>query len=344
MPRRPSALALTALAAGGAGAAATLAQARHLRRIAADPADAALKAFKQGRPLQATSADGTVLHAEVFGPESSPTIVLAHGWTEGIPYWTFVIEQLTRDFRVVAYDLRGHGSSEPARNGDSSLARFGEDLDAVLAVCAPDGRATTVAGHSLGAMSIVAWAEHHDVSARVDSAALLNTGLSGLLAGAALVAVPAFAERLSDPIGRRVFLGSRRPIPQFSSPLHHAVIRYVAFGPQASPASVEFYRRMVSASPPDVRAAVGLAMADMDLDHALARLTVPTLVMAGAGDRLTPPAHARRIAEELPHLTRLIVLPATGHMGPLERPAEVSDALRELAAGVGAGTGARAAA
>jgi pimeloyl-ACP methyl ester carboxylesterase len=337
-------LALTALVAGGAGAAATLAQGRHLRQIAADPADAALRAFKPGRPLQATSADGTVLHAEVFGSESSPTIVLAHGWTEGIRYWTFVIENLMRDFRVVAYDLRGHGSSEPARNTDYSLARFGEDLEAVLAVSAPDGRTRTVAGHSLGAMSIAAWAEHHDVSARVDSAALLNTGLSGLLAGAALVSVPAFAERLSDPIGRRLFLGSRRPIPPFSSPLHHAVIRYAAFGPQASPATVEFYRRMVSANPPDVRAAVGLAMADMDLDHALARLTVPTLVMAGANDRLTPPAHARRIADELPHMTRLIELPATGHMGPLERPAEVSDALRELAVSVGTGTGARAAA
>jgi pimeloyl-ACP methyl ester carboxylesterase len=72
-------------------------------------------------------------------------------------------------------------------------------------------------------------------------------------------------------------------------------------------------------------------MADMDLHHALARLTVPTLVMAGELDRLTPPSHARRIASELPNLAELIELPDTGHMGPLERPQEIAAALSELA-------------
>jgi pimeloyl-ACP methyl ester carboxylesterase len=325
------AFALTALAAG----TGAITQALHLRRIATDPANAALRAFKDGRSLSVTSADGTVLHAEVFGADTAPTIVLAHGWTEQIRFWTYVIEDLSRDFRVVAYDLRGHGASEPARGGDYSLERFGEDVEAVLATCAPDGRVTTIAGHSLGAMSIAAWADRHDVAARVDSAALLNTGLGGLIAGSGLVSLPAFADRFRDPIGRRFFLGARDPIPPFSSPIHAAVIRYVAFGPDASPATVEFYRRMVTACPPDVRAAVGLAMADMELDDALVRLTIPTLVMAGQLDRLTPIAHAERIAAELPQLTRLIELPRTGHMGPLERPAEVGAALRELAADVG---------
>jgi pimeloyl-ACP methyl ester carboxylesterase len=76
-------------------------------------------------------------------------------------------------------------------------------------------------------------------------------------------------------------------------------------------------------------------MQDMDLYHVLPRLTVPTLVMAGEDDRLTPPTHARRIAEELPELFELVVLPETGHMGPLERPDEVCDALRRLVAGAG---------
>jgi pimeloyl-ACP methyl ester carboxylesterase len=81
-------------------------------------------------------------------------------------------------------------------------------------------------------------------------------------------------------------------------------------------------------------------MADMDLEHALAQLTVPTLVMAGERDRLTPPAHARRIAAALPEPAGLIELPNTGHMGPLERPAEVAAALRDLAGARSARTGA----
>jgi pimeloyl-ACP methyl ester carboxylesterase len=76
-----------------------------------------------------------------------------------------------------------------------------------------------------------------------------------------------------------------------------------------------------------------VALTDMDLWHAVARLTVPTLVVAGERDRLTPPAHARRIADTLPHPAGLIVLPETGHMSPLERPHEVSKALIELSAG-----------
>jgi pimeloyl-ACP methyl ester carboxylesterase len=82
-------------------------------------------------------------------------------------------------------------------------------------------------------------------------------------------------------------------------------------------------------------------MADMELEHALARLTIPTLVMAGDQDRLTPVSAARKFASQLPQLARLIELPNQGHMGPLELPDEVSEALRQLAASVaGSGTSA----
>lgn len=333
MTRRTRALTLGALAAGGAAYAV---QARLLRRIGADPADAALRAFSPGRTLSVTSADGTDLHAEVFGPEDAPTVVLIHGWTEAIPYWAFVIDELKRDFRVVAYDLRGHGQSGSAADADYSLERFGQDVEAVLAAAVPSGRVRLVAGHSLGAMSIASWADQFDVTARAESAALLNTGLGGLIAGAAVVAVPAFADRFRDPLSRRLFLGSPNPIPPFTSPLHHFLISYVAFGPTATPGLVEFYRRLITECRPDVRAAAGLAMADMELHHALAKLTIPTLVMAGDRDRLTPVAQSERIASELPQLTELIELPNTGHMGPLERPSEVSAALRDLAVAAGA--------
>jgi pimeloyl-ACP methyl ester carboxylesterase len=93
---------------------------------------------------------------------------------------------------------------------------------------------------------------------------------------------------------------------------------------------VAFYERMLVVCPPDVRADVGLAMSELELHHALPRLTVPAIVIAGELDKLTPPKHAQRIAEELPQLKQLIVLPGCGHMGPLERPREVAEALIEL--------------
>ena len=336
--RRKRQLWLGGAALGGAAIAGIAAQQRLKHRIEADPDREALRDPPTGEKFAARSADGTTLHGELFGSSDGMTVVLAHGWTEQLAYWTYVIRELSgKGFRVAAYDLRGHGKSDRAAEGDYSIARFGEDLEAVLRACVPDGRRALVAGHSLGAMSIVAWAEHHQVQSRASAAALLNTGVGDLLAENLLIPVPWIANAFNRALAPRFSVGSRAPLPRFSTPLSHAVIRYIAFGPEATPAQIAFYERMLFAFPPDVRADVGIALSELELYEALPRLTVPTLVLAGENDRLTPPSHARRIAEMLPQLEQLVILPRTGHMGPLERPAEVCSALVELAEKVPAG-------
>lgn len=314
----------------GALAATGALQAEHMRRITRDPEKEALEEIPRGRTQSVPSADGTALHVELFGPEDGDTVVLVHGWTEALLYWTYVIRGLEdRGLRVVAYDLRGHGDSAPAKT-DYAIPRFGEDLEAVLAACVPEGRRAVVAGHSLGAMSIAAWAEEHDVERRVRAAALLNTGVGDLVAEHLILPIPGIAQALNRTIARHGFLGSRAPLPRFSTPLSYAAIHYIAFGPDASPAQVAFFERMLITCPPQVRADIGIAMSDMDLHEALPRLTVPTIVIAGARDKLTPPSHARRIADMLPNLRRLTVLENTGHMTPLERPDVIVDAVAEL--------------
>jgi pimeloyl-ACP methyl ester carboxylesterase len=320
-------------AAAGAGTvvAGVALQRRFMKRIAADPERTVLAEPREGRALSVTSADGTVLHAQVFGAEAGNTIVLAHGWTESLQYWIYQIRGLSeRGLRVVAYDHRGHGESESAVDDDYSIARFGEDLEAVLRATVPHGGRAVVAGHSLGAMAIAAWAEHHDVDPRIHAAALINTGVGNLIAEHLLVPVPGVAQALNRTVAVHGFLGNRAPLPRFSTPLTAAALRYIAFGPAATPAQVAFFERMLIACPPDVRARVGIALSELELDEALARLTIPTTVIAGEKDRLTPPAHARRIAEMLPSLNQLLILPDTGHMAPLERPEAVNRALLEL--------------
>jgi pimeloyl-ACP methyl ester carboxylesterase len=331
--------------AGAAGLAALtgglIAQRRFKRQIAEDPERALLGSPPKGRPFEVRSADGTSLHAEAFGSEQAPTLVLAHGWTENLTYWTYQIRALTeRGLRIVAYDLRGHGESDPAATGDYAIARFGEDLEAILAACVPDGQRAMVVGHSLGAMAIAAWAKDHDVERRAGAAALISTGLGDLIADQLLVPVPALAQAINRTVAVHGFLGSRAPLPRFSTPLTAAAIRYVAFGPAATPAQIAFYERMLIASPPDVRANIGIALSEVELYDALPRLTVPTIVVAGESDRLTPPSHARRIAEMLPQLEGLTVLPDTGHMAPLERHREVTELIAQLAATIGHDAGA----
>jgi pimeloyl-ACP methyl ester carboxylesterase len=315
-----------------------------MRRIAEDPERARLSKPPEGRPLTIISADGTALHAEAFGPDDGPTVVLAHGWTENLDYWTYETKALSeRGLRVVAYDLRGHGDSAPAPGGDYSIERFGEDLEAVLEAALHEGQHAVIAGHSLGAMAVVAWARDFDVERRAGAAALINTGVGDLIADQLLVPVPAVAQALNRTIAVHGFLGSRAPLPRFSTPLTAALIRYVAFGPTATPAQVAFYERMLIACPPDVRASIGIALSKLELSEALPRLTVPTAVIAGENDRLTPAAHARRIAEKLPQLEQLLVLPQTGHMAPLERPDAVIGTLEALATKIGYRSGAVAA-
>src|ERR1700751_448503 len=140
-----------ALAAGGRIETADI------PRLSRDPERKLLDSPPEGRAQTVRSADGTALHLEAFGPEDGDTVVLIHGWTEALQYWVYVIRAMSRrGFRVVAYDQRGHGESEPAHGGDYAIERFGEDLEAVLGTCVPRGHLAIVAGHSLGAMSIAA--------------------------------------------------------------------------------------------------------------------------------------------------------------------------------------------
>jgi pimeloyl-ACP methyl ester carboxylesterase len=230
--RRFRARRLTALAAAGGLAAGLAIERRHLRRVAGDTDYARLSVPLGGLQRTVRSADGTRLHARIFGPDGAPTLVLAHGWTEELRLWSDVITDLSaRGLRLVAYDLRGHGDSGRASDGDYSLRRFGEDVEAILAACVAPGDPATVAGHSLGAMSIAAWAQHHDVRRRAGAVALVNAGLGDLISGHLLFG--GAARWLHQPAAGRLLLGSRAPAPRVSSPLVQAALRYGAFGPAA---------------------------------------------------------------------------------------------------------------
>jgi pimeloyl-ACP methyl ester carboxylesterase len=329
----------------GAGAGAVLvaggawATRRHLHQLAADAELGRLSDPLRGEPVEVRSADGTRLHAEAFGDGGAPTVVLIPGWTEQIAIFDPMTRRLLdAGFRVVAYDLRGQGGSREPLGRDYAVERYGEDVEAVVAATCEGRHDVIVAGHSLGGMSIASWAAGHDVAARAAACVLMNTGFDGLLSASKLIpaVLPGVLHRLAATHG---FMANPLPLPPLSTPISTGAIRYAAFGPDAKLAHVALYERMLIACPPRVRAAAGLMMASMDLSEAVSRITVPTLVVAGDRDLLTPETHARKIADALPDLDRLLILERTGHMGPLERPAEIVEAiaaLRERVLGAGA--------
>ena len=83
------------------------------------------------------------------------------------------------------------------------------------------------------------------------------------------------------------------------------------------------------ASPPEALVADLLAMRDRpDSGLTVARLTTPVLVVAGLTDPIIPVAEAEAIAQSAVY-GRLVVIDASAHLSPLERPKLVNDALRQ---------------
>lgn len=277
------------------------------------------------------SEDGTALHVETFGPVDGPVLLLVHGWTCAIRFWNAQIRTLAREFRVVAFDLRGHGRSAPAAHGDYGPDAFAADVSAVLAAVLRPGEKAVVAGHSLGAMSVAAWARRFpsEVPLRAAAVAMLSTGLGDLVTVSDIVGVANRFAVVKRPVGGRL-LGLATPVPKRTGKALTRAVRYVALNPDAPAEQVALCEEMFRACNAAVRGACGHQLARLDLHDAAANLGVPTLVLVGARDKLTPAAHARRLAESLPMLTELVELPIVGHMTPIEAPAEVSGHLAAL--------------
>jgi pimeloyl-ACP methyl ester carboxylesterase len=324
--RRGLALALGLGSAAALGAVAVA----DARRVANDPARVWLTPPPEGRSLDVRSADGTRLHCDVLGPDDAPTVVLIHGWTCRREFWAPQLNTLAGRHRLVAYDLRGHGRSEAPHGGDFSAEALADDLAAVLEAAVPTGQKALVVGHSLGAMSIVSWAGRHrtEVRSKVAAALLVSTGTSDLVTESLILRPP---ERLSRPAAALSRRAMATAIPYgFRNPISHRVVRYVALSPSATPAQVAFCEQIVLACDRRWRAATAHTLSRLDLDEAIEHLDVPTVVLGGSADRLTPPVLSERLAGHLPQLVERVELPHVGHMAPVEAPEEINRLIDDL--------------
>lgn len=252
-----------------------------------------------------------------------PTVVLSHCWTGRRQIWDPVISRLGRTLaptgvngvRVVAYDHRGHGESTTGRSAPS-IERLGEDLSLVLDHL--DIGQALVVGHSLG------------------GATALNRGVSDddrvvglvIVASSAAFIVPRPMARFSGWAPR--LLAGERVAKRANGRLGKALVRpSLGFRPSktAFAQTLASYRN----TPPKVIGDQLAAIIDSDQRHQLPRITVPTTVMVGTADLLTPPFHARTIRRLVPG-ARLRKLPGAGHMLPLERPVEVAAEIDRMTA------------
>ncbi|MFJ3951951.1 alpha/beta fold hydrolase [Streptomyces libani] len=248
-------------------------------------------------------------HHTVDGPEDAPPLLLGPSLGASLAVWDPQLPSLARHHRVIRWDLPGHGGTPTGVLGAGpaptttvpGLARLVLGLADSLGI-----DRFAYAGISLGG-AVGAWlAAHHPE--RIASLALIcSSARFGEPAGwqdrAALV-----REAGIGPIAEAA--ASRWFTPSFAG------------SPQAT-ALLDAVRRSVA---PAGYAACCDALAAFDLRAGLARITAPTLVVAGLADPATPPAHARELADGIADV-RLLELSGAAHLANVERPAPVLAAL-----------------
>ncbi|WP_219419495.1 alpha/beta fold hydrolase [Pseudonocardia nigra] len=283
------------------------------------------------------TADGVRLHVEVDGPPDAPvTVVLAHGWTLDLRVWGPVARALAAGpapARVVRYDHRGHGGSSPVTPETMTIEQLADDLAVVIAEVAPDGP-LVIGGHSMGGMTLMALAERHPhLVERAAGIALVATASGGLtekpfgLPPRQAALVRAAEERIygSRRWADRTTLGS----PRLLAP----GLRWLLLGPEAGPVARRITFDTVAACRPLTLSGFRPTLDAHERDAALeAFAAIPTVVLVGTRDRLTPVRAARRIAAALPS-AELTVFPGAGHMLPVERVSEVATRIGALVRG-----------
>ncbi|MFD7336807.1 alpha/beta fold hydrolase [Streptomyces violascens] len=243
------------------------------------------------------------LQYRVDGPEDAPVLVLGPSLATTWHMWDRQIPELAGSWRVVRFDLPGHGGA-PAQPAHS-IAELGDRLIATL-----DGLGVQrfgYAGCSIGGAIGADLALRHPH--RVASLALV-------------AASPRFGT--ADEFRQRgviVRANGMDPMAR-SAPERWFTAAYAA----AQPAIVEWAVQMVHTTDPACYIAACEALAAFDIRAELGRITAPTLALVGAEDRVTGPGDARTLVAGIPG-AGLAVVPGASHLAPVEQPAAVTDLL-----------------
>ncbi|WP_128253786.1 alpha/beta fold hydrolase [Falsirhodobacter deserti] len=235
-----------------------------------------------------------------------PPVVLAHplGFSQAI--WDQVAPRLPRHCRILRYDLRGHGASGGGAAGMGALVRDAEALMDAL---------------------------------HLRDAVFVGSGLGGMVA-------QGLAVKRLDLVRGLVLANTAAKIPATSAwravqtsatemaPLVEPVIaRSFALSARCSPAA-DRARAMLAACDPAGYAAGAAALEGTDFYTTTATLTLPTLVLAGSADAITPPDLVAETAALIAGAD-FRLMRGSGHLPALDAPHEMADAICAFLARIG---------
>jgi 3-oxoadipate enol-lactonase len=252
---------------------------------------------------------------DLHGPADAPVVVLGSSLGTDRRMWAPQLPALAARYRLLRYDHRGHGTSV-GPDGPYRLLDLAADVLELLDELGI--RRFSIGGVSLGgmvAMQVAAVAEDRVASLALFCTAAVLPPAAGWRERAATVRAGGTAA-IADQVLERWFT------PGFAA---------------AEPAVVTAHRRQLLAVSSAGYAGCCEAIAAMDLRPLLSSITAPTLIVAGAEDRATPPAYAHDIADGIragsgPGPVRVDVVPGA-HLATVESAAHCTDLLLAHLAG-----------
>jgi pimeloyl-ACP methyl ester carboxylesterase len=279
----------------------------------------------------ARAADGEPLYYRVRGA-GTPLLIL-HGLVSSECHWPFFIDHFRRGYRVISGDYRGHGGAPPPRDPRSvRVEQLAADAHEVLAATAPGG--AVVVGLSFGVQVALELVRAHAADVR---ALVLICGTAGhpldrisrdpALRRRAAAALRGFG-RLG-PLARCALKIARTRLPREVAYLSGGAHRDLC--PRRT---LDDLFEHVAALDPRVFGQAFASYFEHTAWDVLPGIAVPTLIIAGDRDELTPAATAARMQAGIPG-ARLVVFPGHSHLVQVERPQAVHAAIDAFLADAG---------
>ncbi|WP_406697051.1 alpha/beta fold hydrolase [Singulisphaera sp. Ch08] len=239
-----------------------------------------------------------------------PVVVLLHGFPLNRTMWKAQQARIGSLYRVISPDLRGHGHTA-APYGIYTIDEMADDvLDLLNALQLKEP--VVLGGLSMGgyiALSLIA--RHPE---RVRALMLMDTR-AGADSTEAALARQELAKQVEAT--RSVEHVVTTMLPKLFSETTRSL----------HPDRIEPVRRMMEHTPARTVAGALRGMAARpDRTNDLARIHVPTLVLVGEDDTITPPNEARAMAQAIPG-AQLEIIPHAGHLAPLENPSASNEAI-----------------
>ena len=256
-----------------------------------------------------TQANGIAVNYELHGKEGAPWLVLSHSLACSVRMWDPQIAALKDQYRILAYDTRGHGASE-ATTGAYTLELLADDLFYLLT--ALQIKSTHYCGLSMGGMIgqtfALKYAGIFQTLTLADTTSRYPAQAWPLWQDRIKIAETKGMEPLAQPTLERWFTEAFR---------------------KSNPGAVEAIRKLIVATPVAGYAGCCHAIPKINLTARLKEIKSPILVIVGADDPGTPPAMAREIHDNAPG-SKLVVLPQAAHLANLEQAEGFTRALGEF--------------